>query len=29
MGFDVTVIDRDPGDSGRKRAVWANVGSYK
>jgi hypothetical protein len=26
MGFDVTIIDRDPGDTDRKRAVWANVG---
>lgn len=26
IGFDVTIIDRDPGDIGRKRAVWANVG---
>jgi hypothetical protein len=26
MGFDVTIIDRDPGDAARKRAVWANVG---
>lgn len=27
MGFDVTIIDRDPGDAARKRAVWANVGA--
>jgi hypothetical protein len=27
MGFDVTIIDRDPGDEARKRAVWANVGA--
>lgn len=27
IGFDVTVIDRDPGDDARKRAVWANVGA--
>jgi hypothetical protein len=27
MGFDVYVKDRDPGDSYRKRAVWANVGA--
>jgi hypothetical protein len=27
MGFDVYIVDRDPGDSGRKRAVWANDGS--
>ncbi len=26
IGFDVTVIDRDPGDAARKRAVWANIG---
>ena len=26
MGFDVTLIDRDPGDGARKRAQWANVG---
>lgn len=26
MGFDVTMVDRDPGDAFRKRAVWANVG---
>lgn len=26
MGFDVTIIDRDPGDAARKRAVWANTG---
>ena len=27
MGFDVCVVDRDPGDNGRKRAIWANVGA--
>ncbi len=27
IGFDVTIIDRDPGDEDRKRAVWANVGN--
>lgn len=27
MGFDITLVDRDPGDSGRKRAQWANVGA--
>ncbi len=26
IGFDVTIIDRDPGDEDRKRAVWANIG---
>ncbi len=26
VGFDVTMIDRDPGDADRKRAVWANIG---
>jgi uncharacterized protein YjdB len=26
VGFDVTMIDRDPGDPARKRAVWANIG---
>ncbi len=26
VGFDVTFIDRDPGDEARKRAVWANDG---
>lgn len=26
IGFDVTIIDRDPGDDARKRAVWANIG---
>lgn len=26
VGFDVTIIDRDPGDAARKRAVWANIG---
>lgn len=25
MGFDVTIIDRDEGDAGRRRAVWANT----
>jgi hypothetical protein len=27
VGFDVTFIDRDPGDAARKRAVWANDGT--
>ena len=27
MGFDVTVIDRDPGDAARKRVNWANAGA--
>ena len=27
IGFDVTIIDRDPDDAARKRAVWANVGA--
>lgn len=27
FGFDVTVVDRDPGDAARKRAVWANDGN--
>ena len=27
IGFDVTIIDRDPDDTARKRAVWANVGA--
>ncbi len=27
VGFDVTIIDREDGDPGRKRAVWANVGA--
>ena len=27
MGFDVTIIDRDPGDAARKRSVWANMGA--
>jgi hypothetical protein len=27
IGFDVTIIDRDPGDEARKRAVWANTGA--
>jgi hypothetical protein len=26
VGFDVTIIDRDPGDAARKRSVWANIG---
>ncbi len=26
IGFDVQIIDRDAGDSFRKRAVWANTG---
>ena len=27
VGFDVTIIDRDPDDAARKRAVWANDGT--
>ena len=27
IGFDVTIIDREAGDAGRRRAVWANVGN--
>jgi len=27
IGFDVTIIDRDPDDAGRRRNVWANVGA--
>lgn len=27
IGFDVTVIDRDEGDAGRRRATWSNDGS--
>ncbi|MGC9342583.1 MAG: sugar-binding protein, partial [Bacteroidales bacterium] len=27
IGFDVTIIDRDPGDEARRRAVWANTGA--
>ena len=27
IGFDVTLIDRDPDDTARKRAVWANIGA--
>jgi len=26
IGFDVTVIDRDPGDAARNQAVWSNEG---
>jgi hypothetical protein len=26
IGFDVYVIDRDPGDAGERNAVWANTG---
>jgi len=26
MGFDVTVIDRDPSDTARKRVNWSNAG---
>lgn len=26
IGFDVTFIDRDEGDTDRKRAVWKNIG---
>lgn len=26
IGFDVTIIDRDPDDAGRRRMVWANIG---
>ncbi len=28
VGFDITVIDRETGDADRKRAVWANTGTY-
>ncbi|MBL7112710.1 MAG: Ig-like domain-containing protein [Bacteroidales bacterium] len=28
IGFDVTIIDRDEGDAARKRAVWANIGTF-
>ena len=27
IGFDVTIIDRDPGDAGRRNALWANTSS--
>lgn len=27
MGFDITLVDRDPGDNGRRRAQWANEGA--
>lgn len=27
MGFDICVIDREPGDAARKRANWANIGA--
>ena len=27
IGFDVTVIDRDPGQDKRNSAVWANIGA--
>ncbi|HER08957.1 MAG TPA: T9SS type A sorting domain-containing protein [Bacteroides sp.] len=27
IGFDVYVIDRDPGDTGERNAVWANTGT--
>lgn len=27
MGFDVDITDRDPGDAGRRRAMWANDGT--
>lgn len=27
IGFDITVIDRDPGDAARKRMNWANAGA--
>jgi len=27
MGFDITVIDRDPGDTSRKRVNWSNAGA--
>ncbi|MFH0756583.1 MAG: Ig-like domain-containing protein [Bacteroidota bacterium] len=26
VGFDVVIIDRDPGDDGNRAAVWSNVG---
>jgi len=26
IGFDATLNDRDEGDTGRRRAVWANIG---
>jgi hypothetical protein len=26
IGFDVYIIDRDPGDAGERNAVWANTG---
>ncbi len=26
VGFDVVIIDRDPGDTGNRAAVWSNVG---
>ncbi len=26
-GFDVTIIDRDPGDEYNRNAVWANIGA--
>jgi hypothetical protein len=27
IGFDVNIIDRDPGDAGERIAVWANTGA--
>lgn len=27
MGFDIYLVDNDPGNPGRKRAVWANIGA--
>lgn len=27
IGFDVTIIDRDPGDTQRNQAVWSNTGA--
>lgn len=27
IGFDATIIDRDPGDAGNRSAVWSNIGT--
>lgn len=27
IGFDVTIIDRDPGDAARNQGVWSNTGA--